>query len=53
MDPGRGHERGLSCSTFNKRIYDPKDDCRRTCGVDDVEVFIPASVQINTFLDDR
>jgi hypothetical protein len=53
MDPDRFPDWGLSCFTFGKRLYDLMDDCRRACGADDVEVFIPAGVQEYTFSDDR
>jgi hypothetical protein len=36
MDPGRGHDRGLPCSAFRKRLQED-DDGRRACGADDVE----------------
>jgi hypothetical protein len=36
MDPGRGHDRGLLCSTFRTRLHED-DDERRACGADDVE----------------
>jgi len=35
MDPGRGHDRGLSRSTFNKRLYEI-DGGVHAFGVDDV-----------------
>jgi hypothetical protein len=36
MDPGRGHDRGLLCSTFRKRLHED-DGVLHACGVDDVE----------------
>jgi len=51
-DPGRWHDRGLFCSTFRKTLHDD-DDGLHAFGVDDVEVFIPAGVQITSVLDDR
>jgi hypothetical protein len=35
MDPGRGHGRGLFCSTFYKRLHED-DGESHACGVDDV-----------------
>jgi len=52
MDPGRGHDWGLLHSTFNNRLHDDNEEAH-AFGVDDVEQIIPASVQINTLLDDR
>ena len=36
MDPGRGHDRGLLCSTFRKDYTKMMMDVR-ACGADDVE----------------
>jgi hypothetical protein len=36
MDPGRGYDRGLLCSTFRTRLHE-NDYGRRACGADDVE----------------
>lgn len=35
-DPGRWHDRGLFCSTFQKRLHED-DEKLHACGVDDVE----------------
>jgi hypothetical protein len=41
-----------SCSTFRERLHEDDKEVHAV-GVDDVEVLIPADVQINTFSDDR
>jgi len=53
MDPGRRIRSGsLFCSTFHKRLHEDDEEVH-AFGVDDVERFIPADVQIITFSDDR
>ena len=46
-----GRTVGASLSTFRKTLHDD-DVGLHAFGVDDVEVFIPASVQIYSVLDD-
>ncbi len=47
MDPGRGHDRGLSSSTFRGSLHKKDDTCCRACGADDVEVIFSGECSEN------